>query len=128
MTNNRLFKTLGASWLAFLITGFLISWLFATPATTVLIDRSYCPSSKWQQVIQTYADLYQQHQQRRLQLRSVILFRSLGEESFSSPPAPATLQQISTYGRSDSQRQLELQKAYPQSQLLQCTSAAFPPP
>jgi len=89
---------------------------------TVLIDRSYCPASEWQQVIQTYAELYQQHQQRRLQLRTVI-FSHLGEESFPTPPEPAALQQISTYGRPDSQQQLRLQKRYPQSQLLQCNNA-----
>lgn len=120
MKHKRLFKTLGASWLAFLMAGLLIGWLFAVPATTVLIDRSYCPADQWRQVVQTYTQLYQQHQQRRLQLRSVILFSSMGEESLSPPPAPAALQQLSTYGRSDSQRQLQLQQTFPQSKLLQC--------
>jgi hypothetical protein len=121
MISKPLLQTLGASWLAFLITGLLINWLFAIPTITVLIDRSYCPASEWQQVVQTYAGLYQQHQQHRLQLRSVILFSSLGEEPFALPPAPAALQQVSTYGHSDSQRQSQLQKAYPQSQLLKCS-------
>lgn len=121
MISKRLFQTLGASWLAFLATGLLISWLFAIPTTTLLIDRSYCPTSEWQQVVQAYTELYQQHQQHRLQLRSVILFSSLGEESFASPPVPADLQQVSTYGHSDSQRQSQLQQTYPQSRLLQCS-------
>ncbi|MEA5516713.1 hypothetical protein [Nodularia sp. UHCC 0506] len=118
---TQLLKTLGLSWLAFLITGMLISRFAGMPAITVLIDRSYCPTTEWQQVVQTYSQLYQQHQQRRLQLQSVILFSSLGEEHLSIPPEPQTLAQLSTYGRSSPQRQLELRASYPQSQLLECT-------
>jgi hypothetical protein len=119
--NKQLFKTLGLSWLAFLIIGLLIGWLFAIPTITVLIDRSYCPPNQWQQVVQTYAQLYQQHQQHQLQLRSVILFSSLGEEPFSTLPEPAVLQQVSTYGRPDLQRQVRLQKDHPQAHLLKCS-------
>ncbi|MCC5621855.1 hypothetical protein [Nostoc sp. CHAB 5715] len=118
--NTQLLKTLGLSWLVFLITGVLISWFFAIPAITILIDRSYCPATEWQQVVQTYTQLYQQHQQRRLQLQSVVLFSSLGEEQLSTPPEPKVLQQLSTYGRPQRQRQLQLRKDYPQAQLLQC--------
>ncbi|MDZ8106252.1 MAG: hypothetical protein RM338_11615 [Nostoc sp. DedQUE12a] len=118
--NTQLVKTLGISWLVFFITGILISCLFAIPAITVLIDRSYCPLAEWQQVVQTYAQLYQQHQQRRLQLQSVILFSSLGEEKLSTPPEPKELQHLSTYGRPQPQRQLQLRKDYPQARLLQC--------
>ncbi|YAF97038.1 MAG: hypothetical protein AB3A66_05020 [Nodularia sp. CChRGM 3473] len=119
--NTQLLKTIGLSWLAFLITGLLISWLLAIPAITVLIDRSYCPTAEWQQVIQTYTQLYQQHQQRRLQLQSVILFSSLGEENLSIPPEPQILLQSSTYGRSSPERQSQLRTNYPQAQLLQCS-------
>lgn len=117
--NTRLLKTIGFSWLAFLITGLLISWFFAIPTITVLIDRSYCPPNQWQQVSQTYTDLYRQHQRRQLYLH-VILFSHLGQETFASPPMPAVIQTLSTYGHSDRQRQAELQKAYPKTQLLDC--------
>jgi hypothetical protein len=117
---KQLFKTLGLSWLAFLITGVLISWLFAMPAITVIIDRSYCPPTEWQQVVQNYTQLYQQHQQRRLRLQSVILFSSLAEEKFATPPQPEVLQKSSTYGRPQPQRKSQLQKQYPQAQILQC--------
>ncbi|MBW4661697.1 MAG: hypothetical protein KME15_23755 [Drouetiella hepatica Uher 2000/2452] len=120
--NTPLFKTLGLSWLMFLITGLLISWLFAIPTLTVLIDRSYCPSNQWQQVSQTYTDLYHQHQRRQLQLRSVILFSNLGQEVFASPPLPEAIQALSTYGYSDLYRQAELQKTYSKTQLLGCHS------
>jgi hypothetical protein len=116
----QLLKTLGFSWLVFLITGLLIGWFFAIPAITVLIDRSYCPAAEWQQVVQAYTELYQQHQQRRLQLQSVIMFSSLGEEKSLIPPKPEVLQQLPTYGRSQRQRQLQLRKDYPQAKILQC--------
>ncbi|NJO39199.1 MAG: hypothetical protein HC769_12695 [Cyanobacteria bacterium CRU_2_1] len=118
--NTRLLKTLGFSWLAFLITGLLISWFFAIPTITVLIDRSYCPPDQWQQVSQTYTNLYRQHQRRQLRLQTVILFSNLGQDVFVSPPMPAVIQTLSTYGHSDKQRQTELQKAYSKTQLLDC--------
>lgn len=118
--NIRLFKTLWLSWLAFLITGLLISWSFAIPTITVLIDRSYCSPDQWQQVSHTYTDLYRQHQWRQLHLQTVILFSQLGQEIFASPPMPTKIQNISTYGHPDRQRQAELQKAYPKTQLLGC--------
>jgi hypothetical protein len=122
--NTPLFKTLGLSWLMFLITGLLISWLFAIPTLTVLIDRSYCPPNQWQQVSQSYTDLYRQHQQRRLQLQPIVLFSNLGQEVFASPPPPEVIQALSTYGHSDLHRQAELQKSYPKTQLLGCHSNA----
>jgi hypothetical protein len=122
--NTPLFKALGLSWLTFLITGLLISWLFAIPTLTVLIDRSYCPSNQWQQVSQTYTDLYYQHQRHQLRLQAVVLFSNLGQEVFSSPPQPETIQAISTYGHPDLHRQAELQKTYPKTQLLGCHANA----
>jgi hypothetical protein len=118
--NTHLLKTLGFSWLAFLLTGLLISWFFALPTMTLLIDRSYCRPNQWQEVSQTYTDLYHQHQRRQLHLKTVILFSNLGQEVFTSPPIPATIRTLSTYGHSDLNRQAELQKVYPATQLLGC--------
>ena len=106
----------------FLMTGLLISWLFAIPALTVLIDRSYCPPDQWQQISQTYTDLYHQHQRRQVNLQTTVLFSNLGQEVFSSPPQPEAIQTLSTYGHFDLQRQAELQKTYPKAQLLGCHS------
>ncbi|NJR64768.1 MAG: hypothetical protein HC772_04665 [Leptolyngbyaceae cyanobacterium CRU_2_3] len=118
--NKRLFKTLGLSWLALLLAGLLIRWLFAIPSMTVLIDRSYCPADQWQQISQTYTDLYHQHQWRQLHLKTVVLFSNLGQEVLSSPPIPTVIQNLSTYGQSNEQRQAQVQKAYPKGRLLQC--------
>ncbi|AUT01803.1 hypothetical protein CLI64_16215 [Nostoc sp. CENA543] len=117
---TQLLKTLGISWLAFFITGLLISLLFAIPSVTLLIDRSYCPTAEWQQVVQDYTEIYQQYQQRRLQVTSVILFSSLGEDKLSIPPTPEAIKQLQTYGQSQLQKQLQLQKMYPQARVLQC--------
>ncbi|MCF4970584.1 hypothetical protein [Nostoc sp. CMAA1605] len=117
---TQLLKTLGISWLAFFITGLLISWLFAIPSVTLLINRSYCPTVEWQKVVQDYTEIYQQYQQRRLQVKSVILFSSLGEDKLSTPPTPEAIKQLQTYGQSQLQKQLQLQKMYPQARVLQC--------
>jgi hypothetical protein len=100
----------------------VIRLVFATPNLVVLVDRSYCPLNQWQQVTQTYQTLYRQHQQQRLHLQTIILFSNLGQEVLSPPPAPAVIQNLSTYGRPDPQRQAELQKAYPKAHLLSCHS------
>lgn len=118
--NAKLFKTLCLSSLAFWMTGLLISWLFAVPSMTLLIDRGYCPPNQWQQVSRSYAQLYRQHQWRQISLQKVILFSSLSQEVLASPPLPATLATLPTYGRSDLQRQTQLQTAYPQAKLLNC--------
>ena len=120
--NQSLLRLLGLSWLCFLVAGLVIRLVFATPNLVVLVDRSYCPLNQWQQVTQTYQTLYRQHQQQRLHLQTIILFSNLGQEALSPPPAPAVIQNLSTYGRPDPQRQAELQKAYPKAQLLSCHS------
>jgi hypothetical protein len=120
--NTPLLKTLGVGWLAFLIAGLLINLFFAIPTITVLIDRSYCSPSQWQQISRTYAELYQQHQNRQLRLQTVVLFSDLDQEVLSSPPLPETIQALSIYGHSGTNRQAELQKAYPKTQLLSCRS------
>ncbi|MEO1402912.1 MAG: hypothetical protein AAFV72_16915 [Cyanobacteria bacterium J06635_1] len=117
---RRLLKTLGFSWLAFLITGLLIRGLWAAPPLTVLIDRSYCPTHQWQQVSQTYANLYRQHQRQQVRLQAVIVFSHLGQEKIDPPPTPTTVQTLTTYGQFDKQRQTVLQKSYPNAKLLGC--------
>ncbi|NEO98041.1 MAG: hypothetical protein F6K58_04950 [Symploca sp. SIO2E9] len=70
--------------------------------------------------LQLYADLHRQHQQRRLQLKSVILLSDFGEELLSTPPTPEELQNLGTYGRSNLLRQTRLKQDYPQAQMLKC--------
>jgi hypothetical protein len=118
--NRSLFRILGLGWLSFGIAGLIISQFFAIPNLVILIDRSYCPSDRWQQVVQTYEDLYRQQGQKQVQIQKVILFSDLAEETLPVLPLPASLKSVSTYGRPNPQRQSQLQKSYPQSRLLTC--------
>jgi hypothetical protein len=118
--NRHLLRTLGLSWLGFLIVGLLISWVFAVPKVVVLIDRSYCPPAQWQRVTQSYEQLYRQHQHQELEIQQVILFSDLGKDILSPPPAPEVIRDVSTYGRSDPDRAQDIQRAYPNAQLLAC--------
>ena len=116
--NQHLLRTLGLSWLGFLIVGLVISWVFAVPKVVVLIDRSYCPPTQWQQVAQSYEQVYRQHQKQELQIQQVILFSDLGKDVFSPPPAPEVIRDVSTFGRSDPYRSQYIQRAYHKAQLL----------
>jgi hypothetical protein len=118
--NQRMLKLLGWGWLGFLIAGIVISLAFPIPSLVVLIDRSYCnDSARWQQVVNTYTNLYQQHQWKTLNLQKVILFSDLAQESIPPPP-PENIQNLKTYGRQNLQQLENLQKDYPKSQLLTC--------
>jgi hypothetical protein len=118
--NRRLLRTLGLAWLGFLVVGLAINLVFAVPSVVVLIDRSYCPQAQWQQVAQSYEQVYRQHQQRQLQIQQVILFSDLGKDVFSPPPAPEVIRDVATYGRSDPERSQDMRSAYPKAQLLAC--------
>lgn len=124
LIHSRLFITLGLSWLTLAIAGAAINVISPIPQLTVLIDRSYCPQNQWSQVAQNYTDLYRQHQRRQVNLQTVVLFSSLGEEVFSTPPSPVTLRTLSTYGQGDSQREVNLQARYSKVQILGCHSTS----
>mgnify|MGYP005849431751 CR=1 FL=1 len=118
--NRKLVQAIVLSWLGFLLVGWTISWAFAAPTTTVLIDRSFCPEEQWQQVAREYETLYQQHRQKSLRIEQVIVFSSLGEETFAAPPTPEAVQSFNTYGQSDPQRQQQLIASHPEASVLGC--------
>lgn len=120
--NRDLLRIIGGGWLAFIITGLLLSRLLAVPTATILIDQSYCKPAQWQAVAQEYAQLYQRQQQQQLQIESVILFSDLGQTEIAPLPTPADIQALSTYGRPNLERQKELQTEYPNAILLKCSS------
>ncbi|GBO51580.1 hypothetical protein APA_544 [Pseudanabaena sp. lw0831] len=70
----------------------------------------------------TYNDLYQQHQNRDVQIKEVVIFGDLGQEVLSGLPTPDTVRSLNTYGRSNQERQKQLQTSYPQAKLLSCQS------
>jgi hypothetical protein len=118
--NWHLLKTLSIVWLTFLIAGLLLDLGFAAPQTTLLIDRSYCPSHQWQSVAAHYEQLYQQHQQHDIQINSVVLFSDLDQEERSHPPNPSEISTLSTYGRKNLTRRQELQQSYSNARILGC--------
>jgi hypothetical protein len=111
-----------------MIAGWLISQYTTAPTIAVLIDRSYCPTVQWQHLIHRYRDLYQQHQHKSLEIKTVILFSDLTEEvrfnsqsrQSQSLPHPEELQTLQTYGSFSPNRRMQLQKMYPHSRLLRC--------
>lgn len=113
-------RIVGGGWLAFIVTGLLLSRLLAAPTATVLIDQSYCKPIQWQAVAQEYTKLYEQQQQQKLQIDSVIVFSDLGQTAIAPLPTPAEIQALSTYGRPNPARQQELQEQYPNAILLSC--------
>lgn len=118
--NQALLKTLGFSGLTFLGVGLLIGQFFPIPRVTVLIDHSYCPQAQWQQVSKPYGTLYRQHRRRQIQIQQVILFNALGVDPLPAPPAPAAIQQLSTYGQPSRQRQETIENDYPNARILSC--------
>lgn len=115
-------KPIGLSWLAFLVVGLAIAWLAPIPSLTLVIDRSYCPANQWQQIAQSYNQLYDQHKQRTLILDQVVLVSDLGQEVLDTPPTPSAIRQLSTYGQRDGDRLSKLQSTYGNSEVLSCTA------
>jgi len=119
-THSALLKTLGLSGLTFLGVGLLIRQVFPMPAVTLLIEHSYCPPAQWEQVVKDYGNFYRQHRRRQIQIQQVVLFNELGVDPLFAPPAPAEIQQLSTYGQASRDRQTTIKKDHPNARLLDC--------
>ena len=118
--NQRLIRTLGLGWLAFLALGLGLRQGFRSPGVTVIIDRSYCSPAQWQGVIQQYTVLYDQYQRQQITLEQVIYVSDLGQELAPHVPTPAQVEALTTYGRfNPSQLEAALQ-AEPQARVLSC--------
>ena len=118
--NRRLITIVGIGWLSFLITGLIVVNVFATSEITLLIDRSYCPPNQWQKVVETYGNFYKRNQEKQIKINSVILFSDLGEETLNPLPTPEEISQINTYGKSNPNRQKELQNKSISGKILSC--------
>ncbi|MBE7380822.1 MAG: hypothetical protein F6J95_005370 [Leptolyngbya sp. SIO1E4] len=118
--NRALIRILGLGWAAFAIAVLAIRIVFAAPDITLLVDRSYCEPTQWNQVVAEYERLYEQSQRGQINLQAVIFFSDLGEEKAASLPTPVTFRDLKTYGKSNPDRQAALEAAYPQSRLLTC--------
>ncbi|HEY9736130.1 MAG TPA: hypothetical protein V6D06_07600 [Trichocoleus sp.] len=120
--NKRLVRILGLGWLAFIGLGFGLRQGLQGPTTVVVIDRSYCEPNQWQQVAQSYSDLYDQAQARQLRIEQVILLNDLGEEVLETPPDPAEVKALSTYGRSNPARLQAISQQFSKATVLTCSS------
>jgi hypothetical protein len=120
--NRKLLTTLGLGWLGFGIVGGAIAFALPPTQITVLIDRSFCPQDQWQALARSYDEIYQQHQNRDLQIKQVITFSDIGQEVLSTIPSPDAVRSLNTYGRSNQERQKQLLSTYPQAKLLSCQS------
>lgn len=116
---QRFLKTLAISSTAFLFSGLLIQQLM-TQQITVLLDRSYCPASEWQQISQDYAQLYQQHQRKQTRIATVILFSDLNQSVLYTPPLPEAVRTLKTYGQFNARQQTALVRDNPRAILLSC--------
>lgn len=125
MNSNRLTRSLltivGVGWGALAIAATLLKTVLATPDVTLLVDRSYCEPDKWAAIATDYDQLYQQHRRGQVNLKAVILFSDLGEETLETPPSPADFAALSTYGRPARDRQAALLSTHANAQLLTCT-------
>ncbi|BAZ88831.1 hypothetical protein NIES932_02960 [Raphidiopsis curvata NIES-932] len=118
--NHRLITIVLTGWISLLVSGLVL--VLATPSTTVIIDRSYCPSDQWQtQVVIPYRDLYQKHQDKRLKIESITLLSDLGQESSKTIPTPEEIAILNTYGKLSSDRQKSLEKLSRTVKVLSCT-------
>lgn len=118
--NRRLMTIVGIGWLSFLITGLIVVNVFAASEITLLIDRSYCPPNQWQKVVENYRDFYKQNQEKKIKITSVVLFSDLAEETLTPLPTPEEISRINTYGKSNPNRQKELQKKSSSGKILSC--------
>ena len=120
LLTKQLLTTLAFSGLAFLLTGFTIQRFAAPPAVTILIDRSYCPATRWQKLTDSYVQLHQQHRRKQIRIESVIAFSDLNQVKLETVPNPSAIQTLKTYGQSNAKTQAALLQAYPNSNLLSC--------
>ncbi|NJL44656.1 MAG: hypothetical protein HC922_00695 [Leptolyngbyaceae cyanobacterium SM2_3_12] len=118
--NQRLLTILGLGWLAFWGLGLGLRQALSGTAITVVIDRSYCSTAQWQPLTNTYANLYAQHQQRRLVIDQVIYISDLGQEVATTIPSPEEVRALSTYGRFNATQMQQVTETHPNAMVLSC--------
>jgi len=118
-----LVAVVAAGWCAFGVAGVGLRWLAPPPGVTVLIDRSYCDPSPWEQkVLQPYENLYKAHQKHQTTITQVVLYGDLGQQVLSEVPTPEFLANLKPNGRNPSpERRQDLFNQFPQAQILSCT-------
>ena len=119
---RRLIQTLGLGWLSFLGLGLALRHTQQLPTVAVVINQSYCPPAQWQQqVVQPYADLYQQVQSKQLEITQIVVVTDIDQITLPNIPAPEALGK--PFGQApDPAAITAAQATHPESVVLQCTS------
>ncbi|MGK7912903.1 MAG: hypothetical protein AB4050_15730 [Synechococcus sp.] len=108
---SRLIVTLCCTGCAFGLAGAAVTALLPVPKQTVLLDRSYCPPERWQEIAGDYKRLYSQHQRKVVTISEVVTFSSLGSQPLAELPAPVDIEQMQTFGLpAEGQRQTLLEQ------------------
>jgi len=118
--NQRLLQILAVGWLAFLGAGFALRQTLGGPTVTIIIDRSYCEPNQWEQITSDYARLYEQHQQQRLTIDQVIYVSDLGEEIADAIPTPDEVENLSTFGRFNTEQLQQATDQHPAATVFAC--------
>lgn len=118
--NRRLLQILMIGWLAFIGAGFGLRQAFSGATVTLIIDRSYCDPTRWQRMTEDYAELYQQHQQKRLTIDQVIYVSDLGQEVAAEVPTPDQLQALGTFGRFNADQLQQATAEHPEATVFAC--------
>jgi hypothetical protein len=118
--NRRLLQILGIGWLAFMGVGFGLRQALSGPSVTVVIDRSYCPPNRWQQLAETYNTLYEQDQQRRINIDQVIYISDLDATVVNEIPSPEEFATLSHFGQFNQSKLQEVTTEFPDAKVLSC--------
>lgn len=119
--NRRLLQILVVGWLAFFGAGVGLRQARSGPSITIIIDRSYCDPSRWEQITADYAEFYSQHHQKSLTIDQVIYVSDLGQEVAEEIPSPQELMTMSTYGRFNPDQLQQATAAHPNAKVFACS-------
>ena len=117
---RQLICILGLGWLAYLLVGLGLSQTSPDAKIQIVIDRGYCAPINWQQVVNEYTQLYQQHQQKQIVIESVTLVNNLGEEILSPPPTADKIASLNIFGLSGRDRIDTILQTSPDAKVLSC--------
>jgi hypothetical protein len=118
--NRSLLQIIGFGWLGFLVAGIVVTRLFAISKVTVLVDRAKCDRQAWRQVSDRYAELFKDHERKRIQLAQMVLISDHGEEVREVVPTPVEFQALETYGEPSTERLRQLQAGFAEVEVLTC--------
>jgi hypothetical protein len=125
--NQRLIRTLGLGWLAFLGLGIGLRYALAPSSITVIIDRSdrsYCDANEWQALTAEYASLYEQQTQQRLKINQVIYVSDLGQIVADEIPTPDEFSTLNMFGQFNQAEMNQALQAQPGAKVLSCNISA----